>query len=173
MRLSPCRLAFSVSLILLLVATPNAHQVAGAEPDSDGDVRSALAGFLSAFDNLDLDRMRLFFADEITAFPRVFMTTKGTPKIDLSQYHRQQGADMVIAGFRQFADGLRKEQPGPPYMHLEPQDLDVRVFGEAAVISFHLMGQGTLSRRTFVLAKRNGAWKIVHIHASNVDANAE
>jgi len=53
-------------------------------------------------------------------------------------------------------------------MTLEPRDLEVQMFADAALVTFHLENGRSLSRRTFVLSKESGLWKIVHLHASNV-----
>ena len=58
-------------------------------------------------------------------------------------------------------------------MELEPKDLEIVVFTDAALATFHLEGNNRVSRRTFVLAKREGLWKIVHLHASNVEGKPE
>ena len=55
------------------------------------------------------------------------------------------------------------------YLNIEPADLEIRIFGDAALATFHLVGNDKrLGRRTFVLALIDDAWKIVHLHASNV-----
>jgi len=46
--------------------------------------------------------------------------------------------------------------------------------GDIALVSFHLILTGALRRRTFVLRRRDGVWKILHLHASNMpDATAD
>jgi hypothetical protein len=53
-------------------------------------------------------------------------------------------------------------------MQLDPGDVKIQVFQDLAVVSFHLLTDDRLGRRTFVFVKRNGVWKIIHLHASNV-----
>jgi len=43
----------------------------------------------------------------------------------------------------------------------------VEIAGDAALVTFQLRGP-VLSRRTFVLRRRGGTWRIIHLHASNV-----
>jgi ketosteroid isomerase-like protein len=63
---------------------------------------------------------------------------------------------------------------GPPYLDLRPQDLLIQEMGDIALVSFHLVLPGALRRRTVVLRKRAGEWKILHPHASNMpDATTE
>ncbi len=56
----------------------------------------------------------------------------------------------------------------PLYVTIEPRDLDVRVSGDMALVTFHLVSDVEIGRRTFVLLREAGAWKILHTHASNV-----
>jgi hypothetical protein len=53
------------------------------------------------------------------------------------------------------------------YMDLQPRDLRVQIIGNAAVVTFELDG-GFVNRRTLVLRKAGEAWKIAHLHASEV-----
>ena len=56
----------------------------------------------------------------------------------------------------------------------EIKDLDVKIFGDAAVATFHVRYQGEIrnrrfevvSRATYAFAKRSGEWKLVHEHLS-------
>ena len=47
-------------------------------------------------------------------------------------------------------------------------DLDVRVSGDMALATFHLLTDGELGRRTFVMTREGDDWKILHVHASNI-----
>lgn len=38
---------------------------------------------------------------------------------------------------------------------------------ETALVSFHLLNAERTARRTLILVKSEGAWRIVHLHASN------
>jgi hypothetical protein len=53
-------------------------------------------------------------------------------------------------------------------MKLEPKDLKITQLKEAAIVTFHLENGKSLSRRTLVLSKKDGTWKIIHLHPSNV-----
>ena len=54
-------------------------------------------------------------------------------------------------------------------MHLEPQDLKIQLLSAGvALVTFHLRDRNVLSRRTIVFRRDKSAWKIVHIHASNL-----
>ena len=54
-------------------------------------------------------------------------------------------------------------------MHLQPRDLRVQIIGAAAIVTFELDDRpGFVNRRTLVLRKAGGVWKITHLHASEV-----
>ena len=56
----------------------------------------------------------------------------------------------------------------PNPLSIDPQDLDIRVLGEAALATFHLADESGLGRRSVVFRRQGGEWKILHVHASNV-----
>ncbi len=144
-----------VALLVLIAAG------AGA---SEQEVGAVLDGFLRAFENGDIESMEAAFAEDALTFPRSIMATDLDMDIDVRDYRRVTGIDPQM---RALIDRLKAEGRTPPYLSLDPQDLDIRVYGDAAVATFHLTG-ARLGRRTFVLAKLDGEWKIVHLHASNV-----
>jgi ketosteroid isomerase-like protein len=54
-------------------------------------------------------------------------------------------------------------------MQLDPKNLEVQMFGDIAIATFNLYDRpGTINRRTLVLRKESGGWKIVHLHASEI-----
>jgi hypothetical protein len=62
---------------------------------------------------------------------------------------------------------IRAGRTQPPYTHLQPRDLKIQSYGEIAIATFHLDDRpGVLNRRTIVLRRSKGQWKIVHLHAS-------
>ncbi len=63
-------------------------------------------------------------------------------------YHRIRGGPQM----RELVVGFRASDAEPPYMRLEPKDLEIVVFTDAALATFHLEGNNRVSRRTFVLA---------------------
>jgi len=81
---------------------------------------------------------------------------------------RLEGWDQVRDGWSAIFDSLRTTKEGPPYLDLRPLDLDVREREGVAVVSFHIALDRALGRRTLVLSEHSGAWKVVHLHASNV-----
>ena len=166
--LPKARCAVEISRRLALAAA-----VAGVAPSvaSARDVRSeaelALRAFLRAFENCDLPAMEAAFAKDAVSFDRVLASSKASGPLDLKAFRRQPG---MPAGMRALARTLPTSQAGPPYQKLEPADLLIQITGDMALCTFHLESPGRLGRRTIVLVRRNGAWKILHIHASNIEA---
>jgi len=126
---------------------------------------AALTTFLRAFENGELDVMEASFAADASTFPRAVMSSETVTPIDTADYRRVTGLD---PGMRELIASWQDSSTGPPFMTLDPKELEIRVFTDAAIVSFHLEDGDMLSRRTFVLGKEEGSWKIVHLHASNV-----
>ncbi len=114
-----------------------------------------LRGFIRAFDALDWESFRSFFANDATVFyPRGFT-------------RRASGRSEFEANFRKVFEQIRAGRTQPPYLDIQPRDLQIQRFGDVAIVTFHLDDRpGVLNRRTLVLRKMKGQWKIVHLHAS-------
>ena len=111
-------------------------------------VELALATFIDAFNQLDRARMDACFIDD----PPVFLPWGG---------HR------LVGFWDDRFDDWRAESNGPPYLDIQPKDLSIQHFGDAAVATFHLEHDSdTLARRTIVLCRTPAGWKIAHLHAS-------
>ena len=144
-----------VAALLLLghglrAQTPTSH---AEEPA----VRAFLAEFISAFDNLEWDKFRNSFTDDATVFyPR-------------GAANRADGRAQYEAHFRRVFEQIRAGRTSRPYMDLQPRDLRVEIIGNAAIVTFQLDDRpGFVNRRTLVLRKAEGVWKIAHLHASEV-----
>lgn len=136
-------------------AQESASHAAAAEPE----IRQFLAGFIAAFDNLDWEKFRAAFSDDATVFyPR-------------GRANRADGRPEVEAYFTTVFGQIRAGRTHAPYIDLRPRDLRIKILpGEnAAVVTFHLDDRpGFVNRRTLILEKGPGGWKIVHLHASEV-----
>ena len=85
---------------------------------------------------------------------------------------RVEGA-AVGERFRSLFAEVRSTRPGPPYLHLQPRELRVEVVGDAGLVTFPLgRAPGDVSRRTLLFVRERGAWKLRHMHASNMLAAA-
>jgi ketosteroid isomerase-like protein len=125
--------------------------------NAESDVRKTLVAFVHAFDNLDWDSFRSYFADDATVFyPREFP-------------HRADGRQDVEKYFQRVFDRIRAGRTRGPYMDIQPRDLKLQIAGDVAIATFHLDDRpGFLNRRTIVLRKQKSGWKIIHLHASEV-----
>ncbi len=130
--------------------------------DSQVDaVTAALSSFLQAFEAGDTNAMRDAFADDATSFPRTASDRSSPP----DNFRRTQGIDPEMLNA---VDAAKREVKEQPYLSIDPEDLEVDVFGDLALATFHLLTATELGRRTFVLRRECDAWKILHTHASNV-----
>jgi ketosteroid isomerase-like protein len=147
-------LAFLLLPIVLvlpaLAQTPPAY-------DAEAEVRRTLGDFVQAFDNLDWEKFRAAFDDEATVFyPRAFP-------------QRANGRTEFEPTFLRVFEQIRAGRPRGPYMDLQPRDLRIQLAGDVAIATFHLDDQpGFVNRRTILLRKTERGWKILHLHASEV-----
>jgi ketosteroid isomerase-like protein len=137
-----------------------AHRHALTLPKSGPE--ATLRAFIQTFDNLDWERFRSFFADDATVFyPR-------------GMARRAHGRAEIEDNFQQVFTEIRGNRKQPPYMDLQPHDLHIQRFGDIAIATFHLDDRpGMVNRRTIVLHRVGDAWKIVHLHASEVAVAAK
>jgi len=154
----PLGAALVAALLLvhgLRAQTPTSH----AEQPA---VRAFLAEFISAFDNLEWDKFRNSFTDDATVFyPR-------------GAANRANGRAQFEEHFRLVFEQIRAGRTSGPYMHLQPRDLRVQIIGNAAIVTFQLDDRpGFVNRRTLVLSKARGVWKIAHLHASEVAVSSD
>jgi ketosteroid isomerase-like protein len=119
--------------------------------DTD-EIRETLQRFLVAVESLDLGRVSEFFEEDA----QMFSPMPAFPK-------RLDGRAAVLSQFKAIFE-LVKQQPAP--LKLELDDIDVRRFGDLALMTFHLRQAGPTHRRTFVMRKAPSGWRIAHIHAS-------
>lgn len=143
-------------LILAVLCLPAPGQTRSSEVNESA-VRKTLAAFIQAFDNLDWNRFRSAFADDATVFyPRSFPS-------------RANGRAEFERTFQLVFDQIRAGRKQGPYMDLQPRDLRIQIAEDVAVVTFHLDDKpGFINRRTVVLRKVRTDWKIIHLHASEV-----
>lgn len=119
-------------------------------------VISRVNGFLYAFANYKWDEFRGFFLDEATMF------------------HPGQENDKRLSGKTEIDTAMLPEftvSPNEKPLDINPKDIRVQVYKKTAIVSFHLEDKERLSRYSIIWNKRNGAWKIFHMHASVFYAN--
>lgn len=169
---------FPVFLVQLCIAPPTAlaqartarlehataHTTTTRRADSTAVART-VAQFLHAFNDLDWETFRGYFADDAT----VFLPLSNSPL-------RKEGRTEFESAFQGFFHSVRAAGNGPPYLHIQPKDVRIQMLGDAAVVSFHLRNDGApqVGRRTLVMRKEaNGRWKIAHLHASSAELPKE
>jgi len=152
--------------LALAAALAGPPAVAGAAPDdARASAETALRAFLHAFENDDLATMEASFAPDAVSFDPVVASAKGSGPLDVQALHRKPGMPPAM---RALVERSLKTGSGPPYRTLDPKDLLVQTDGKMALCTFHLEAPTGFARRTIVLIRRGQAWKILHIHASNV-----
>lgn len=129
-----------------------------ARPVPNQSAEQATHAFLEAFNSLDLARFDPFFAEDVT----MFYPSGPFPK------ERVQGKAAVTAAFGRFF-GMAKER-GATRLGIEPLDLLVQNHDGFAIATFHLRGNGNVGRRSILLRLQEGQWRIVHFHASALEA---
>lgn len=162
----PMRLPLLAVLVAsMLLASGCASTGAGrVQPDQSAAADqaalvSAAEHFLRVFDNLEFEPFEAAWSSSRS----VFFPFRDTPE-------RVEGA-AVGERFRQFFADVRSTRPGPPYLHLEPRELRAEVIGDAGLVTFMLgRAPGEVSRRTAFFVRERGAWKLRHLHASNMPA---
>lgn len=136
--------------IFPLLVSAGAH----SRQSDEVEVGKILSGFIAAFDNLDWDQFRGFL-------PTVFFP-RDSP-------HRADGREEFERTFQQVFERIRVGRTKGPYMNLNPIDLKIQIAGDVAIATFHLDDRpGFLNRRTIVLQRGTRGWKIIHLHASEV-----
>lgn len=118
------------------------------------DVRQAMNDWMTALNSLDEARITGAFAGDATAF---FPVVKA---------ERLDGKAAIAAVFHDYVAGSKKT-------NIVPEELRVQQRGDVAVVTFNVHNPSAVSRRTFVWRLDSGAWKIVHMHASNTPVKRE
>ena len=136
-------------------ATPAQRSLAA----DSADVHLVAERFLVAFDSLQFDAFRSYFADDITMFfpfPQFPARVNG-----------KQAVEEVFGPFMAAAREGRANAGRPLVLGLAARDLLVQMVShDAAVVSFHLGSEETPARRSVVFRKSPTGWKVVHWHAS-------
>lgn len=131
----------------------------GSAADSVG-AYAAAQGFLAAFDSLQFDAFRGYFADDITMF---FPFPQFPARVD-----GRAGVEDVFGRFMTAQRDARAKAGRPMVQGIAARDLKVQMAGpDAAIVSFHLGAAETPSRRSVVFRRDPGGWKVVHWHASS------
>lgn len=135
-------------LVLLLLATP-----AIAADDETSRLSTLLDQFLAGASRNDIDAHERFWSDEL-----VYTSSSGT----------RFGKSDILAGIRASAP----EQLDEPPTIYTAEDVDIRLYGNTAVVAFRLVGtsegsvQQYLNTGTFI--RRDGEWRAVAWQATRI-----
>lgn len=145
--------SFVVTVTAFLIALqPFAFPMEPANQAADrAAIEAFVRKFLNAFEDLDMKQFIACFADEAT----VFFPMPEPPERVEGKQAIQRRFERVFASIR---SGTRS---GPPFHHLNPEDLSIQLTpGQSAVVSFHLRNEQRIARRTLVLS--NYEWAVAH-----------
>lgn len=131
-----------------------------AVPAVAGSVEAAAADFVQAFTTLDEARFDAAWTEDATLF-----FPMAAPKLGGGRF---TGKDDVLKLFHLFFASVRKEKSGPDYLNVKPEDLHIQNHGDTAIATFHLTGDQGIARRTLVMRRNQGVWRVAHMHASNM-----
>ena len=116
-------------------------------------LQNVLNDFLKAFSRLDLEGMMVFFEDDATSF---FPSSHHIVMLD--------GKEEIKDAFEKVISKIHAA--GHRSIKLDPEDVKTQLFGDTAIVTFHIR-DNDLSRRTLVLRRNADGWFIQHLHASN------
>ena len=127
---------------------------------SRDEVEAVIARFVEDFSHLRWEPFWGAFSRDVT----VFHPFPQSPT-------RLDDQDAVEAHWRVIFDHLKSASAGPDYLRLSPDELLLQRATEDVVIAtFHLRSGPGIGRRTLVLRREAEGWRIIHLHASNIEA---
>ena len=141
-------MALALLAALALASTPVA-------PPSGPE--AAAAAFVEVFRAMDEARFDAFFAPEVT----MFFPDGPFPR------ERVNGREAVLSAFHSFFARVRER--GRTRLNIAPLDQLIQHHGDVAIVSFKLDSDGAVGRRSVILRRIGGAWRIVHFHASTIE----
>lgn len=145
-----------VRLSLIILSLLINFSVTAQHKDSIAVMKS-VGNFVVAFNNFNWTAFRESFTDDATIFYPYWDQAKRIQG-------RQEIEKAWLNIFPEFVDikNTRKLQ-------ISPKDIYLQLYQQNAIVTFHLGdGLNSLSRRTLLMIKEKGSWKIAHLHASSV-----
>jgi ketosteroid isomerase-like protein len=146
----------------VLVSTPvsaDAASAAGQIPARHAEAHDlsspqrAMAAFFVALNSFDAKSYDAMLTDDAT----LFFTGPPFP------IRRVRGRAEIMKLVAPLLDGLRaKGIKGT----VAPEGMEFQTWDDTSVVTFDIPAGPVLDRRTFVLRRQHGQWKIAHLHAS-------
>ena len=145
-----------VMFVSLLASAAVASVAIYAQRPSTQEAERVVTEFLTAFSNRDFARFVPFFSEDATMF---FPPSAAAPT------GRVRGRADIERAFRAIFERYPQHSTAS-VSSIRPLDLLVEEFGDVTVVTFHLGSETARQRRTLVLRRLGGDWKIVHLHGS-------
>ena len=124
--------------------------------------------FVAAIAEADWSSFRRFWAEDAVMYAPA---STGSIRLEgLAALEREWRVQ-----FDQMRDLAKKRGlTAAPFTTIAPRDLRIdQVAPSVGVVSFHLDDEGRIRRRMFVAVKSGSEWRVTHLHASNLPAEAK
>jgi ketosteroid isomerase-like protein len=144
----------STRTVVALVAIILASCATAARSSSRAEVEAVVAGIVAAVNAADVDAFMSFFAPEADAF----LPSAASPS--------------RLTGHAQIRAGIAPALAAKPIHSMAVRDLVITIDGATAIASFEIGKPIVHSRRTLVLKRTGGKWRVVHLHGSNLREEA-
>jgi ketosteroid isomerase-like protein len=128
--------------------------VSASRSTPTASVALVVSRLVTAVNSADLDGFMGLFAPQASAF----LPSAANPS--------------TLTGYAQIKAGVSEALATPPRNPMAIRDLLITAERTMAVASFEIGNPIVHSRRTLVLRKISGEWKIVHLHGSNLRAES-
>jgi ketosteroid isomerase-like protein len=135
------------------------HRSSAPFLQAQADVRAVIGGFLAAFGDRDFAVFMPYFSEDATVF---FPPSAAAPS------GRVRGRPSIEQAFKAVFDRY-PSRSAATRTPIAPQELLVQEFDSFAIVTFELGSGPARQRRTFVLRRIDGSWRIVHLHGSSFD----
>jgi uncharacterized protein (TIGR02246 family) len=126
------------------------------QADDERQVRAVVGRMLRAIDYADVAELDDIWIDDSS----MFFPFLNTPLLAV-------GKPAVLARLTALFAKLAKDGLKPPFVGFSMDDNRINIVGDAALCTFtYAVGQ-QIARRTMFLVRRDGKWRIQHVHGSN------
>lgn len=129
------------------------------QADEAGRVRTVVERMLHAIDHAEVAQLDEIWVDDSS----MFFPFLNTPLLAV-------GKAKVIARLTALFAKLEKDGLKPPFVGFSMHDNRIDIVGDAALCTFTYPVGNLIARRTMFLVRRNGEWRIKHVHGSNAKA---
>ena len=132
------------------------------QADDEQRVRIVVGRMLRAIDYADVAALDDIWVEDSS----MFFPFLNTPLL-------AGGKPQVLARLTALFAKLAKDGLKPPFVGFSMQDNRIEIVGDAALCTFTYPVGQQIARRTMFLVRRDGDWRIRHVHGSNAQAPAK